>query len=388
MPIAEPGPNPNYPDITNDNTPTWNWAPSANVDGDFHHYNVYQDGVKVAEVLTPTYTSAALADGLHVLEVTAVDDLGNESLRSTQGHVFIDTVPPAVPKMGALPAYTRATTLTFTWSTSHGAAKYDFRYSLDGGSLWIDVPGLTVQSYTVDISDVADGVAVQGQARAWDDVSNVSDWSAVVSTIIDRTGPVTVFTAPTADVSTNITSYTWTWSSVDAGCGVVAGYWVKLDSGGAVYQTEPTFTPHILQPGNHTVTVQAVDALGNIEEVPVTSAIVTVVEPVVIRVTPSPETYQINMISTVVLEVAGMIDADFVVSIGDQVLTGDPVHGWRVVRITATEAMSKYYVLLDEEVLQPGQLLINVRAGLLNAQFIFDVLNERSGFGFGRLRPW
>jgi hypothetical protein len=134
--------------------------------------------------------------------------------------------------------------------------------------------------------------------------------------------------------------------------------------------------------------VRAVDALGNIEEEPKVSPVVTVVEPVVIRVTPSPETYTINQISTIAFEVAGMIDADFVIAIGDRVITGDPEHGWRVVEISKTEAYSKYYLLLDGELLRPGQLLINVRAGLLSAQYIYDVLNERSGFGFGRLRPW
>lgn len=377
---------------TGDSTPRWTWTQAANPDpdGDFDHYNVYLDNLPAVNVGTAReYTpNFPLSHGRHVLQVTSVDDLGNESLKSAQGEVWIDLIAPNAPRMNPMPAWSRPKSITFFWSAADDdlAVTYQFQYRGNEDS-WITVPlALEGQLWPVDASGYPDGTVLEGRVRAIDAVGNQSGWSAPVSTRIDGTAPVTTFTNPTAVVKSNIPTYTWTWNSVDAGCGVV-GYWVKLDGGGAAYQTEPTFTPHILLPGDHTVTVRAVDALGNIED-PVTSAVVTVVEPVMIHVAPSPGAYPINRVSTLTFEVAGMIDGDFEVSIGSQVLTGDPVNGWRVVQIIATEAMSKYYILLDADVLGPGQLLVNVRAGLMTAQYIYDVLNERSGFGFGRLRPW
>lgn len=377
---------------TGDSTPRWTWTQAANPDpdGDFDHYNVYLDNFSAVSVGTAReYTpNFPLAHGRHVLQVTSVDDLGNESLKSAQGEVWVDLIAPNAPRANPMPAWSIPKIITFSWSAADDdlAVTYQFQYRGNEDS-WITVPlALEGQLWPVDASDYPDGTVLEGRVRAIDAVGNRSGWSAPVSTRIDGTAPVTTFTNPTAAVRSNIPTYTWTWNSIDAGCGTV-GYWVRLDAGGAAYQTEPTFTPYILLPGNHTVTVRAVDALGNIED-PVTSAVVTVVEPVMIHVAPSPGAYPINRVSTLTFEVAGMIDGDFEVSIGSQVLTGDPVNGWRVVQIIATEAMSKYYILLDADVLGPGQLLVNVRAGLMTAQYIYDVLNERSGFGFGRLRPW
>ena len=66
---------------TNNTTPTWTWSEVE--DDDFVYYNVYADGVKIdfelgEEPTTGSYISAELAHGLHVLEVTSVDNLGNE----------------------------------------------------------------------------------------------------------------------------------------------------------------------------------------------------------------------------------------------------------------------------------------------------------------------
>ena len=260
---------------TNNTTPTWTWPDIQGAAGDFGYYNVYADGVKVVfapgtEPTTGSYTSAALTDGTHVLEVTSVDDLGNESARSTQGHVLIDTAKPSVPVINPMRKYSRAGLVTFSWSVSDDLleVKYNFQYSLDGAITWKPtVEGLTVQSYTVEASTVADGEAVVGRVMAYDAVGNGSDYSASVSTIIDGTGPTVTAVSPTAPVRDNDATPTWTWSGFD-GISGVSHYIVTLDDelpNWIEYQSGNTsFTPSSnLVDGVHTLTVQGVDTVGN-----------------------------------------------------------------------------------------------------------------------------
>jgi len=169
----------------------------------------------------------------------------------------------------------------------------------------------------------------------------------------------------------------------DAGLSGVAYYIVTLDGQPPFNTTGTSFTPaHDLPAGGHTLTVQAVDALGNIGNL-LELATTIVVEPVIIDVIPLPGTYTIDRVSTLVLNITGMIDAPLEVAVGANAL-----ETWRIVELYRTPASTKFYVLLDEEVLMPGRLVLTVDAGMTQRTFIYEVLNERSGFGFGRLRPW
>ena len=348
------------------------------------------------ELITdPTFTSGELADGLHTLEVTSVDRLGNESAKSSAGHVLIDTVAPAIPLMKALPQFTKDATVTFEWSASEGAVGYVFSYNLDGGTTWAEVPDLegepdadllTAQSYTVNIAGVSDGVEVRGKVKARDLVGNWSVYSVPVGTIIDRTGPVVTITNPTEAVTTNAAKFKYEWTAVDAGCGVQS-YTVEFN--GSKHQVDETTVDNkywyeaTLVEGNNTFKVFATDKLGNVGEVKV-APVVKQVKPQIILVQPMPgANYKINEISTIAFQVIGLIDA-----VPEVLLNGEPLEPWRIVTVVNTPTMAKFYVLLDSEVMAPGTMGVRITVGAGSELFNYTVDSERSGFGFGRLRPW
>ncbi|MBC7083502.1 MAG: Ig-like domain-containing protein [Firmicutes bacterium] len=259
---------------TRDTTPKWTWNPVTDEHGPVT-YDVYLDGLFQINTSETEWTAPALDDGEHYLQVTAEDVLGNTSAMSERGYVVVDTEAPAAPQMMALPEYTNEDSVTFIWSAVTDAVKYDFSYSLDGGASWTTVTDLTVQTYTVDISGASDSDVIQGKAIAYDAAGNDSAESNVVSTIVDRTGPVVSAVWPVAPVTTADATPTWEWDGNDGdGCGV-AGYWVTLDEDITVWTTDTWFTPaSALEDGPHTVVARGVDELGN-EGDPLEFAVVT-----------------------------------------------------------------------------------------------------------------
>ncbi|MEA4882807.1 MAG: hypothetical protein VB144_03925 [Clostridia bacterium] len=231
---------PNAPETTSptrEATQVWTWGAVA--DADLDHYEVMIDGGPPLATPTPgnanTYTTS-LGEGVHFLQVRSVDDLGNTSLWSEKGYVTIDRTAPRAPVMRALPRFTNAAQLTFEWSASFDAAKYELSYSKDGGADWTQEDFAGVRSDPVDIGGVPDNATVLGKVRAYDAVGNVSLWSdempgaVIASTIIDRTGPVVAIASPTEPVATNAATFTWTWTAVDDGCGV-NNYMISLNGG-------------------------------------------------------------------------------------------------------------------------------------------------------------
>ncbi|MDD4792352.1 MAG: Ig-like domain repeat protein, partial [Firmicutes bacterium] len=362
---------------TNNQSPVWTWGAVLGA----AKYRVFEDDVDRGFVTEPNYTSDNLAEGTHYLRVTALDALGNESAKSEAGYVVIDLTPPEAPVMKVMPLLTNATLLTFEWSASVDAATYELNYSKNGGVTWDDVPNPTAQSYTVDIADVSDGVAVLGKVRAYDGVGNVSDWSDAVQTIIDRTGPIVTIVTPTEPTTTNKSAFTWKWNATDAGSGV-AGYWVSLDGGAALWTTESSVKLTGLSAGTHALTVKAVDRLGNIG-IEAQSPVVTVVKAYVYDVKPLEGAYKVNEISTISFKVGGLYDGQVKVFVG-----ATELEAWRIVTISSMSAESKFYVLLDEEVMNPGMMTVGIDVGDGLEAFTYEVLMERSGYGFGRLRPW
>ncbi|OPZ64051.1 MAG: hypothetical protein BWY85_01374 [Firmicutes bacterium ADurb.Bin506] len=293
-----------------------------------------------------------------------------------EGWVEIDLTPPDTPLLEPLPEYTNASSILLTWTAVDGAVRYD----LEGIA-----SGLTATGYRLELTPEThpDGTEIITRVRAYDKAGNVSGWSSAVSTIIDRTGPTTTIDGDPPPALTNNSMPTWKWKGDDGTGSGVAYYIVKLDDEPSFTTTDEMFTPSRgLEPGVHVLRVTAVDAIGNVGNELVFPD-VTVVNPVVVRVTPLPGSYPINQVSTVVLGVTGVVDAELSVAIGSTDLADE-----RIIEIARTVEMSKFYVLLDEEVLSPGELVLTVTAGATVEKFFYEVLNERSGFGFGRLRPW
>jgi hypothetical protein len=369
--------------------PTWTWNATSGAVA----YRVFLDGVAqpadvesdpngVPQSETAFRPAADLADGWHDLQVTAIDPLGNESAKSAAGSVFVDGTAPAVPDIAHLPTHTKATQVVFRWSSIGDVAGYDFSYIVGDGDTWTTLEGITTQSYVAE--DLANGVSVKGRVRAYDGLRNTSGWSDTVSTTVDLTGPVVSITSPAAAKNTNLSTFTWTWTGNDGERGSgVQGYWVKLNDEAWSWTAEPVFKSARLHRGANVLRVKGLDNLGNegaVSEAPA----VTLVDVAIFDVMPAPGEHPINEASTIVFSVAGLYDGRVEVLLGDKPIED----AWRLVTIANTPALAKFYVLLDDAVMQPGPLTVTIKVGDVTRYCDYEVLDERTGFGFGRLRPW
>ena len=337
-------------------TPAWTWKASAGAAS----YNVYLDDELIANVTSPAFSSAnytefgvsALTEGRHAVQVTALDELSNESVLSAPGMVEIDLTAPPVPVLNPLQPYTNAPSILFTWAAVESAVKYD----LDGIAEGIEVPAHLLM---LDPELYPEGAGVITRVRAYDMAGNVSAWSNQVKTIIDRTGPTTTAVQTPPEV-TNNPRPVWEWSGEDGSGSGLAYFIVTIDNEPPFNTIGMLFEPaRALLPGAHVLKVRAVDALGNVGNELVFPT-VTIVEPVLLHVTPGSGAYPINHISTVALSIAGLMDVDVTVAID-----GTPLEPWRVVAISRSLPLSKFYILLDEDVLSPGEVQLIVGLGFV-----------------------
>ncbi len=382
--------------LTKEADQVWTWDVVTDAGSGFDHYEVLiNNTLPVAASVTIATHTTSLTDGDHFLQVRSVDKLGNTSLWSDPGYVTVDLTPPGRPVMKTLAQFTRDLTVRFEWTkTSADTEYYEISYTVDGGEEWSAPLRVDGEFYVVDIADVPDGVAVIGIVRAYDAVGNASGWSDELlgapsaSTIVDRTGPVVTITKPTEAVTTNAAKFKYEWTAVDAGCGV--DYCTVVFNGGEHQVTATTgegayaWTGTLIE-GENTFEVWATDKLGNKSKVVAVAPVVTQVMPQIGMIHPlDGATYKINEISTIAFQVVGLIDGPVEVSLN----LGGPLEPWRIVTVVNSTTMAKFYVLLDGDVLVPGRLDVRISVGAANKLCSYTVDSERSGFGFGRLRPW
>ncbi|MBP7868874.1 MAG: hypothetical protein KA002_02305, partial [Firmicutes bacterium] len=226
---------------TNNSRPEWTWPAVAGA----VRYGVYLDGalqVYVApEALGAPLTwapaeGAELTDGRHYLQVTAVNDLANESEKSAPGYVDIDLTPPDAPVMQALPEFMNTDEVLFQWVAGADAVRFMLRYVV-GDEDHTEVP-VRVKRYALGISALEDGITIQAMVRAFDTAGNAGDWSDAVSTTIDRTGPNVRLLEPMAETHTNGRRPVWKWSAEEDGTSPAKDYTVTLAPEG---QDQSTF---------------------------------------------------------------------------------------------------------------------------------------------------
>ena len=384
-----PPPPPGRPSATsptNNRNPVWTWAA---VEG-AARYRLFEDGVDKGLVTEPMFTSANLPEGFHYLQVTALDELGNESEKSASGTVEVDLTPPDPPRMQGLPAFISPTAnggrLVFQWVAGADAVRFDLQYSI--GGLDPVTAALSVTRYEIDISGLGNGVGVQGQVRAYDDAGNGSNWSEWASTTIDSVGPAVRIVQPTMVVYTNTLCPVWKWEVVDDDTAPIEDYRVTLVAGEhalpEIWTSSSEFMPvPDLGPGTYVLRVAARDELGNIGPESAFPA-VHVVVPEIHAPIPTEDVYPVNKVSTIAFSVSGMWDARLKV-----LANGRPVPDRSVIVVSRPSGFIRFYVLIDADMADPGErLTIKVEAGSASREFVYEILKERSGFGFGRLRPW
>jgi len=345
--------------------------------------------------------------------IRAIDLLGNESDWFDAPFIFDSGRPGNPGKPAVERGQTTGGALSFGWVhatdaragvAQSGVDLYEFQIKAVASPLW-DVLCAAVSIDMVDDEDVdsvdpdapltgdcvftlptrlVDGDYV-ARVRAKDVAGNYSDWveSDLFSTPVHRTGPVVLITSPTAATTTNLSTFTWTWiAEDDEDSPGVRGYWVKLNDEAWSWQIAPVFTPSRLHCGANVLRVKGVDDLGN-EGPEAEAPEVMVVDVVIFDVHPEPGAHAINQVSTITFSVAGLYDGTVEVFLGSKLLEDD----WRLVTVFRSPELAKFYILLDADVMQPGMLTVTIRIGDVTKSWDYRVLSERTGFGFGRLRP-
>ncbi|WP_146175356.1 Ig-like domain repeat protein [Paraconexibacter algicola] len=199
-------------------------------------------------------TTAMLAEGEHTFAVAARDDLGNVDPTPATYAFTIDSAPSTTTITSGPEGPTTQTTATFAFAAPDAAS---FECRLVGRDF---APCTDSATFT----DLADG-EYTFQVRALDAAGNVEEPAAARSFTVDTTGPDTTITAaPGALISDPNPSLAFTASEPGA------AFRCAVDGGAAEACTSPFTTP-ALSDGSRTITVTAVDALGNADPTPATS---------------------------------------------------------------------------------------------------------------------
>jgi len=209
-----------------------------------------------------TYTTPALTDGAHTVDVRATDNAGNAQTRSVS--FSVDGTPPTVTILN--PADQSATneapvSLEATL-TDAGSRLNTVEYRVDAGSYIVVATGMSAASYDlVQSLSLADGSHTVS-VRATDRVGLQA--IATTTFTVDTTLPSLTITAPAQGAYLTIRTVQVTWTASDTGTGlselevrVDGGTWIALTASATSYTTAS------LGDGQHTVDVRATDDAGN-----------------------------------------------------------------------------------------------------------------------------
>ncbi|MCU0859669.1 MAG: Ig-like domain-containing protein [Thermoplasmata archaeon] len=219
------------------------------------------DGGALTTVTGGSFELTALEDGAHTVEVTVTDGAGNAASASIE--VVVDTTTPTVtvtsPESGSLFAEDM---VTMEWTASDsGSGIATVEVSIDATS-WTTATGGTFEFTGLD-----DG-SIDLYVRVTDMAGNAAQ--VYVSVTVDTTAPELSIASPDDGDSFETAEVTVSWEVSDAVSGIDRCE-VSIDDGSFVDvgdDTERLFED--LESGEHTVTVRAYDAAGNMEEVEVT----------------------------------------------------------------------------------------------------------------------
>ncbi|QSQ27964.1 OmpA family protein [Pyxidicoccus parkwayensis] len=218
-------------------------------------YQCSLDGAAFTACTDPV-TFTGLADGSHTLSVRAVDAAGNVDPTPATRTWTVDRTAPDTTIVSGPATVTNATTATFDFTSNESPVTYEC--SLDGAAF-------TACTDPVTFSGLADGGHTLS-VRARDAAGNVDPTPATYAWTVDRTAPdTTIVSGPPA--LTSSTSATFDFSSNES----PVTYQCSLDGAAFAACTDPvTFSG--LADGNHTLSVRAVDAAGNVDPTPATHA--------------------------------------------------------------------------------------------------------------------
>ncbi|HEY6728357.1 MAG TPA: hypothetical protein VI197_30310 [Polyangiaceae bacterium] len=198
------------------------------------------------------FTTGALGNGSHTLEVRAVDEAGNTDATPASHTWTIDAVDPNTTIDSAPTDPTNDATGSFEFSSDEAGATFECR--IDGGAL-----SPCPSSFTTGV--LSDGEHTL-EVRAVDTAGNADGTPASHTWTIDTTAPDTILVT-TPDDPTGDTTGDFEFGSDDAS----ATFECNLDAGG-FEECPAIYTTPTLAVGSHTLEVRAVDALGNSDATP------------------------------------------------------------------------------------------------------------------------
>jgi hypothetical protein len=240
-PIASP---------TNDTTPTFAFSSEAGAT-----FACRVDGAAFAACTSP-FTTDALLQGSHTVEVRATDAAGNVDPTPASQTFTVDTTAPNTT-LTPISSPTNDTTPTFSFTSEAGAS---FQCRVDGAVFAACTSPLTTAA-------LADGTHAF-DVRAIDAAGNVDATPASQTFTIDTTAPNTTITAG-ADNPGNDSTPTFTFTATEPG----STFQCRVD--GAAFATcASPFTTAVLNDGSHTFDVRATDAAGNTDATPATQTFV------------------------------------------------------------------------------------------------------------------
>jgi hypothetical protein len=238
---------------TNDNTPTFTFT-STEAGSTFQ---CRVDAAAFAACTTP-FTTAALSDGSHTVEVRAIDGAGNLDPTPASRTFTVDTVPPDTTIASNPGSSTNDTTPTFTFTSTEASST--FQCSLDG----VAFAACTTPFTTAALSPGAHTF----QVRATDPAGNTDATPASWAFTVDTVEPDTSITAgPAAGSSINDNTPTFSFTSTEAG----STFQCRVDAAPYAACTTP-FTTAALADGAHTFEVRATDQAGNTDPTPASRA--------------------------------------------------------------------------------------------------------------------
>lgn len=203
---------------------------------------------------TANFTTTALAQGSHTLEVRAVDLIGNVDPSPASYTWVIDTTAPQTTITTSPANPTSDPTGSFVFASNEAGSTFECR--IDTGAFAsctanFTTPTLAAGAHTLEV-------------RATDAAGNVDATPASYTWVIDTTAPQTTITT-SPDNPTNDTTGSFVFASSEAG----STFQCRIDT--AAFATCPAnFTTAALAPGSHTLEVRAVDAGGNVDATPAT----------------------------------------------------------------------------------------------------------------------
>ncbi len=237
------------PDPTND--PTGDFAFGSNESGVTYECRV--DGAAFA-ACTQTFSTAALADGSHTIDVRAVDGAGNVDPTPASYTWTVDTAPPDTTIPTTEPNPTNDTTGDFAFGSNESPVTYECR--VDGAAFaactqTFSTAPLSGGSHTIDV-------------RAIDAAGNVdptpASYTWVVATAAPDTTIITSEPDPTNDPTGDF-AFGSDQSPVTYQCSI---------NGGTFTDCPQTYSTPALPDGSYTIAVRARNSVGVLDPTPAT----------------------------------------------------------------------------------------------------------------------